>query len=63
MIMHRRRSAIIIVLQLAELFLTIVILISLSGCATSKGLHPENSRRNANVKWQQYVENGKHVVK
>ena len=59
----RRKIYILIILQLAELFLIATIMVMLSGCNTINGLHSENVLRNAGVRWQQKVESSNHIVK
>lgn len=45
------------------LLTAILIVLLWQGCMTTNGLHPENSRRNAGVKWQQYNEHKSGVVR
>lgn len=60
--MHRR-LAILIVLQIAELFMLAVIMVCMTGCASAKGLHSNNTFRNANARSQGNYEWYERVVK
>lgn len=59
----RRKINIIIVLQLTQIFILATVLILLSGCASMNGLHYPNGTKNVAAKWQQNVEQSKHIVK
>lgn len=59
----RRKINIIIVLQLTQIFILATVLILLSGCATMNGLHYPNGTKNMAAKWQQSIEQSKHIVK
>lgn len=61
--MHRRFDRLDAVVTLLSVIVILLVTMMLTGCMTAKGLHPENSRRNASVKWQQLNEHGQHYVR
>lgn len=61
--MHRRFDRLDAVVTLLSVIVILLVAMMLTGCMTAKGLHPENSRRNASVKWQQLNEHGQHYVR
>ena len=61
--MHRRFDRLDVVVTLLSVIAILLVTMMLTGCMTAKGLHPENSRRNASVRWQQLNEHGQHYVR
>lgn len=61
--MHRRFDRLDAVVTLLSVIVILLVTMMLTGCMTAKGLHPENSRRNASVRWQQLNEHGQHYVR
>lgn len=61
--MRRKFDRLDAVVTLLSIIVVMLITMMLTGCMTAKGLHPENSRRNASVKWQQLQEHGQHYVR
>ena len=57
-----RLDAVVTLLSIISVTVVMLITMMLTGCMTAKGLHQENSRRNASVKWQQLKEHGQHYV-
>ena len=60
--MRRKFDRLDAVVTLLSVIVVMLITIMLTGCMTAKGLHPENSRRTASVRWQQLQEQGQHCV-
>ena len=61
--MRRRFDRLDAVVTLLSVIVILLITMMLTGCMTAKGLHPENSRRNASVRWQQLNEHGQHYIR
>lgn len=61
--MHRRFDRLDAVVTLLSIIVILLVTMLLTGCMTAKGLHPENSRRNASVRLQQLNEHGQHYVR
>lgn len=61
--MRRRFDRLDAVVTLLSVIVILLVTMMLTGCMTAKGLHPENSRRNASVRWQQLNEHGQHYVR
>lgn len=57
--MHRHHK-IMIALQLTTLVMLAVVMILLAGCASSRGLHAQNTLRNQCVKWDNQFNQSKH---
>ena len=61
--MHRRFDRLDAVVTLLSVIVILLVTMILTGCMTAKGLHPENNRRNASVRWQQLNEHGQHYIR
>ena len=58
-----RLDAVVTLMSVIVVIAVMLITMMLTGCMTAKGLRPENSKRNASVRWQQLQEHGQHYVR